>query len=206
MSPDTDHEPGYFGKEDPRSDGGDDRDAGAARAAATTGDPVVTDAPVVGDVTGASAGAAMAATGTLTAPDEIEDDRHMGHLDPGHTHGPTDGQYFTIFWVLLGLTALEVSTYFWESWFGEGDLVRRVGVTVLLTIMLIKFGLIAGFFMHLRFDAALLRRVFTFGLGAALVIYLIAMTSMNMWTDNGHQHFDDPPPEATTTTLAPEGG
>ncbi len=182
MSPDTEHEPGYFGKEEPGS-ATDEHPGDASTPAAT-------------------------ATATMTAPatEEIHDDRHMGHLDAGHTHGPTDNQYFTVFWVLLGLTALEVSTYFWESWFGEGDVVRRVGVAVLLTIMVIKFALIAGFFMHLRFDAALVKRVFTFGLGVALVIYLIAMTSMNMWTDNGHQRFDDPPPEVTTTTLAPEGG
>ena len=81
----------------------------------------------------------------------------------------------------------------------------HVGVAVLLTIMLIKFALIAGFFMHLRFDAALVRRVFVFGLGVAFVIYLVAMTSMNIWTDNGNPWFNDPPPEVTTTTL-PDGG
>ncbi len=85
------------------------------------------------------------------------DHRHMGHLDAGHTHGPTDGQYFGIFAVLFVLTALEVSTYFWESWFGESDVVRRIGVAVLLTLMVIKFTMIVGYFMHLRFDTALLR-------------------------------------------------
>lgn len=135
------------------------------------------------------------------------DDRHMGHLDAGHTHGPTDGQYFTIFWVLFGITALEVSTYFWESWFSgvDADVVRRIGVAVLLTLMVVKFVMIAGFFMHLRFDSALLRRVFTFGLIFAIAIYVVAMTAMNIWTDNGNPWFDDPPPAITTTTVA-EGG
>ena len=104
------------------------------------------------------------------------DGRHMGHLDEGHTHGPTDRQYFGIFWVLFAITALEVSTYFWESWFGEGDTVRQIGVAVLLTLMLIKFVMIAGFFMHLKFDAALLRRTFVFGLLVAVAVYTVAMT------------------------------
>ena len=134
-----------------------------------------------------------------------DDGRHMGHLDEGHTHGPTEGQYFTIFWVLFGITALEVSTYFWEDWFGDSDAVRQFGVAVLLTLMVIKFVMIAGYFMHLRFDAPLLRRTFIFGLVVALAVYTVALTVMNIWTDNGNPWIDAPPPEVTTTTVA-EGG
>jgi cytochrome c oxidase subunit 4 len=143
--------------------------------------------------------------GHLGPDGDDPDGRHMGHLDEGHTHGPTDSQYFGIFWVLFGITALEVSTYFWESWFGETDAVRRAGVAVLLILMLIKFVMIAGFFMHLRFDSALLRRIFIFGLLVAMAVYTVAMTVMNIWTDNGNPWFDDPPPAITTTTVA-EGG
>lgn len=131
-----------------------------------------------------------------------DDGRHMGHLDEGHTHGPTEGQYFGIFWVLFAITALEVSTYFWEDWFGESDTVRRIGVALLLVLMVVKFVLIAGFFMHLRFDASLLRRTFIFGLVVALAVYTVALTVMNVWTDNGNPWIDDPPPEVTTTTVA----
>ena len=133
-----------------------------------------------------------------------DDGRHMGHLDEGHTHGPTDGQYFLIFWTLVAITALEVSTYFWEDWFGETDAVRRVGVAVLLILMLTKFVLIAGFFMHLRFDASLLRRTFIFGLFVAMAVYIVAATSMNIWTDNGNPWFDDPPPAPTATSVPGE--
>ena len=143
--------------------------------------------------------------GGHATPDDDPDGRHMGPLDEGHTHGPTEGQYFAIFWVLFAITALEVSTYFWESWFGEGDTVRRIGVAALLIMMLIKFFLIAGYFMHLKFDAALLRRTFIFGLIIALAVYTVALTVMNIWTDNGNPWFDDPPPAVTTTTVA-EGG
>ena len=133
-----------------------------------------------------------------------EDGRHMGHLDADHTHGPTDGQYFLIFWTLFTITALEVSTYFWEDWFGEGDTVRRIGVAVLLTLMVVKFVLIAGYFMHLKFDSALLRRIFVFGLIFGIAIYTIALSVMNIWTDNGNTYYDDPPPP--TMAPATEGG
>lgn len=135
---------------------------------------------------------------------DLDDGRHMGHLDEGHTHGPTDSQYFGIFWVLFAITALEVSTYFWEDWFGEGAGVRRFGVAVLLILMTVKFVMIAGYFMHLRFDASLLRRTFIFGLLVAVAVYTVALTAMNVWTDNGNPWFDDPPPVVTTTTV-PEG-
>jgi cytochrome c oxidase subunit 4 len=140
------------------------------------------------------------------------DGRHMGHLDEGHTHGPTDSQYFTIFWVLFGITALEVTTYWWEDWFGQGgwkvapdDTVRAFGMVLLLILMVIKFALIVGFFMHLRFDSALLRRTFSFGLALGLAVYLITLTSMNFWTYNGNPWFNDPSPPITTTTVV-EGG
>jgi cytochrome c oxidase subunit 4 len=132
-----------------------------------------------------------------------EDGRHMGHLDPGHTHGPTNSQYFTIFWVLLAITALEVSTYFWRSWFGTDT--STVATVVLLVLMTVKFVTIAGYFMHLRFDAKLLRRTFIAGLLIALAVYTVALSSMHIWTYSGNPWFNDPPPEVTTTTVAPTG-
>jgi cytochrome c oxidase subunit IV len=134
-----------------------------------------------------------------------DDGRGMGNLDDGHQHGPTDGQYFMLFWVLLALTALEVSTYWWDDWFGDTDAVRYAATTVLFILMSIKFVAIAGVFMHLKFDAAILRRTFVFGLILGVAVYCIALTAMNFWTYSGTPFFDDPPPEITTTTLA-EGG
>ena len=146
------------------------------------------------------------AAGAPEASDGGADDgRGMGHLDPAHEHGPTDGQYFTVFWILLGLTVLEVSTYWWPDWFGDTDAVRYVATTVLFALMFIKFVMIAGIFMHLKFDPKILRRVFIFGVLFALAIYLIALSSMNFWTDSGIPWFNDPPPAIVTTTV-PEGG
>lgn len=137
-----------------------------------------------------------------------DDGRHMGPLDEDHTHGPTDAKYFMIFWVLMGITVLEVTTFWWEDWFGQGgwkvapdSTVQRLGIFVLLVLMVIKFMLIAGYFMHLKFDSATLRRTFVFGLGLALAVYLIALTSMNFWTYNGNPWFDDPPPAISTTSV-----
>lgn len=119
--------------------------------------------------------------------------------DEGHTHGPTDQQYFKIFWVLVVITALEVSTYWWESWFGS--IGHKVALPVLFVLMAVKFLLVAGFFMHLRFDAKLLGRTFYGALIFSIILYIGALTSMNFWTDFGNPWYNSPTPAPPTTVL-----
>jgi cytochrome c oxidase subunit 4 len=137
-----------------------------------------------------------------TTTEELDHDS-PAHPGEQHTHGPGDGLYFRIFWILVAITALEVSTYFWEDWFGDWS--WNLAVPLLLVLMVVKFGLIASFFMHLRFDSRLLTRIFYFGLAVALAVYLVALAVMNIFTDNGNPWYNDPPPPVTTTTVA-EGG
>jgi len=120
------------------------------------------------------------------------DDDSTVHPGEAHSHGPTDGQYFTIFFILVGLTALEVSTYWWEDWFGESA--HKIAVPVLLVLMVIKFFLVALYFMHLKFDSSLLKRTFYFGMILAIAVYCIALSAMNFWQDSGTTRFNDPPP------------
>ncbi len=134
-----------------------------------------------------------------TTVEEVDNDS-PAHPGEQHTHGPSNATYFAIFWILVAITALEVSTYFWASWFGEDS--HYVAVPVLLIMMCVKFGLIASFFMHLRFDRRILTRIFYFGLGVALAVYVVGMSTMNIWTDNGNPWFNDPPPNAQPTTTS----
>ena len=115
-------------------------------------------------------------------------------------HGPTDGQFFTIFWVLVVLTALEVSTEWWDEWFGESS--RKIAVPLLIFLMVVKFFLVALYFMHLKFDQPMLRRIFWFGAIVAMAVYGGALTAMNFWQDSGTTRFNDPPPAVTV----PVGG
>lgn len=124
---------------------------------------------------------------STTESTELDDDSPV-HPGEHHTHGPSDKQYFTIFWVLVVLTALEISTEWWP------DGTRDIAVPVLLILMGIKFVLIASYFMHLKWDPSLLKRVFYFGLAVAVAVYIIALSAMNFWTDSGTTQFDDPPP------------
>jgi len=122
---------------------------------------------------------------------DVDDDSPV-HPGEHHSHGPTDGQYFIIFWVLVALTALEVSTYWWEEWFGEAA--HKVAVPLLIVLMVVKFFLVALYFMHLKFDSKLLKRTFYFGMILAIIVYVIALSAMNFWTDSGNTNFNNPPP------------
>jgi cytochrome c oxidase subunit IV len=97
----------------------------------------------------------MSTSGTQAA-ESVEHGAHEGHH-------PTPAEYVRIALILAALTALEVSTYFYE--FG------RAGVPLLLILMVIKFIMVAGSFMHLRYDTKLFGRFLYTGLGFAVVLY-----------------------------------
>jgi cytochrome c oxidase subunit 4 len=118
---------------------------------------------------------------------EVDDDSPV-HPGEHHDHGPTDRQYFQIFIILVVLTALEVST----EWWPESS--RSIAVPVLLILMVIKFFLVALWFMHLKWDPAMLKRIFYAGMVIAIAVYVVALSAMNFWQDSGTQQFNDPPP------------
>lgn len=85
----------------------------------------------------------------------------------GHSHHPTPSQYVRIALILGVLTALEFSTYVYD--FGS------LGIPLLVVLILIKFVLVASWFMHLKFDNRLYKTMMYGGLGAALTLYAIAV-------------------------------
>ncbi len=92
---------------------------------------------------------------------------HADHAD--HGDHPTEKMYWIIFAVLAGFTALEV------AWSYVG-LNGAALVVPLVAMMVIKFILVAGIFMHLKFDLSLRNGglfafVFSFGLVLALIVY-----------------------------------
>jgi len=97
------------------------------------------------------------------APTGTDDGAH-------HGHHPTPRDYVRIAIILAILTALEVSTYFVD--FGA------VAIPLLVVLMLIKFVLVAGFFMHLRFDTKLYGRFLYGGLALAVGLYTITLIVM----------------------------
>lgn len=91
--------------------------------------------------------------------------------EEGHDeHHPSAREYVQIAVILAILTAMEFSTYFVE--FGA------LTIPLLLLLMVIKFVMIVGFFMHLKFDTNLYRRLLVTGLVGALVLYALATLAL----------------------------
>lgn len=97
----------------------------------------------------------------------LEDDHHPGD------HGPTDGQFVTIFLILAVLTAIEVAV----SYIDIGPLF----IPVLLGLMVIKFFTVVLYFMHVKFDNPLFGRLFYIGLFLALGVYTAALATFQFF-------------------------
>lgn len=105
----------------------------------------------------------------------------VGH--DGDAHPNRDRTYVKVACILAVLTFLEMLTYF-ESLYP--DSFKRLIMPVLLVLMSIKFYLIAAYFMHLRWDKPVLKRVFVTGIVIALVVYVIMLTAFKFWNGPGY--------------------
>lgn len=113
---------------------------------------------------------------TEATPDD--DAAGAGGDDHGEHHEhPSDRQYVKIALILGGLTALEVFTYF-ESVHNLGDAALYV---ILVVLMVLKFIYVVAWFMHLKFDSVLFKRIFVAGVVLALGVYLVMLTAFRIW-------------------------
>ncbi len=108
--------------------------------------------------------------------EEAMPEAHADEHADDHEH-PSDRQYVKIALILGALTALEVFTYF-ESVHNLGDAAIYV---VLIVLMVLKFIYVVAWFMHLKFDSVLFRRVFVTGIVLALGVYLVMLTAFRIW-------------------------
>ena len=84
------------------------------------------------------------------------------HSDQIHV---TNRTYVLIAVVLAILTAIEVMVFYLEA-------MAPVLLPTLLVLMIVKFALVAMFFMHLKFDSRILSVVFAWGIFIAVSIIL----------------------------------
>ncbi len=88
-------------------------------------------------------------------------------------HGPTDREYVKIAAILAALTAIEVATYFVD--------VGEALVPILMVLMVIKFFMVAAWFMHLKYDSSLFTKIFVTGLVLASGVYIAALSAFKWW-------------------------
>jgi len=99
------------------------------------------------------------ATQTSADSDHGHDDHHDAH--------PTEKQYWVVFVILAVLTAVEVA---WSYLGLEG----AAEVWPLIAMMVVKFFLATGAFMHLYYDLKILNgRLFSWAFFGALILAMI---------------------------------
>lgn len=109
-----------------------------------------------------------------TADSTVDHGAAHGHDDHAH---PTEKQYWVVFAVLAVLTAVEVA---WSYLGLSGPAL----VVPLILMMVAKFLLVGGIFMHLYFDTKILHgRLFWWTFAAsitlALAVYFIVFASFD---------------------------
>ncbi|MCE2524505.1 MAG: cytochrome C oxidase subunit IV family protein [Acidimicrobiia bacterium] len=109
-------------------------------------------------------------------PADAETEDVAAEHDAEHEH-PSDRQYVKVALILGALTALEVATYF-ESVHHLGDAALYA---LLVVLMVLKFIYVVAWFMHLKFDSVILRRIFVAGIVLALGVYLVMLTAFRIW-------------------------
>lgn len=92
---------------------------------------------------------------------------HSDHAHPGAR------RYVEVAAALAVVTGVEVALYYTSL---KGLLL----VSILMGLAAVKFGMVVAYFMHLKFDGILLRRLFVTGIVLAISIFTIALVTMDV--------------------------
>jgi cytochrome c oxidase subunit 4 len=103
----------------------------------------------------------------------------MSHAAPNLLPGevkahPDPWQYVVVAIVLAVITAVEIAVSYME-----GDIPDGLIVVLLLGMMAMKFFLVASWFMHLRTDQPVFKRLFIIGSIAAPLLYLVVLATLH---------------------------
>jgi cytochrome c oxidase subunit IV len=99
--------------------------------------------------------------------------------EPELVHHPEPKQYVVVAVALAVATLIEIGLYYVPGF------PRGVVIGLLLGLAVFKFAMVALWFMHLRFDNALFRRLFTMGLALAITVYMVVLVIMGALTAPG---------------------
>lgn len=114
---------------------------------------------------------------TDTADAPVATDVHDEH------HGPSDKLFIRTALVLAAITAAEVVWHYLPFWEGaDSTWMTILQVGGLMVMMAWKFVIVAGTFMHLKFDHKLLTAVFYAGLVLAVSVYVVALFTFEVFS------------------------
>jgi cytochrome c oxidase subunit IV len=83
-------------------------------------------------------------------------------------HHPSPRQYVNIAIILAIVTAAEVAIYYMSA-------LEDLLVPLLIVFSAIKFVLVVSWFMHLKFDSRVFRRLFVAGLALAFSVFAVVL-------------------------------
>jgi len=90
-----------------------------------------------------------------------------------HGH-PGPREYITVaVWLALA-TTVEVALYYL-------DMPHGLFIGLLMFFMIIKFTLVVAYFMHLKFDNKIFRRLMVTGLALAIAVYMIVLSTFGLF-------------------------
>jgi cytochrome c oxidase subunit IV len=91
-----------------------------------------------------------------------------------HEYHPSGREYVRVALILVAFTCLEV-------WLSYSSLAGAKLVAALFVCTLIKFLLVVGYFMHLKFDNARFSRMFAVGAIGAFTLYVAVLLMFGVW-------------------------
>jgi cytochrome c oxidase subunit IV len=103
----------------------------------------------------------------------IKEEEYVGPALSAH-----DKQYIGVGFGLAVLTAIEIGLYEVEK---RGNISAATNTWSLLVLSFIKFVIVAGFFMHLKTDNPIFKRMFAVGAVLAGFAYLATLTAFGVF-------------------------
>src|SRR5439155_2349328 len=112
----------------------------------------------------------------MTETTHVEHEASHGEAPGVTAHGhPSDGQYVIVALVLGAVTGIEVAVYYISA------IPKHLLTTMLIVMSGVKFTAVVLWFMHLKFDNRMFRRLFVTGLVLALAVFLVFLSSLHFY-------------------------
>jgi cytochrome c oxidase subunit 4 len=109
-----------------------------------------------------------------TEPEHVPEHEETPH--PRSHRGPTVKEYLRVAAILGGLTAFEV-------YLSYSGIAFPLLLFTLICAAIVKFVMVVGYFMHLKYDDWRYSRFFLMGLVGALTLYLIVLTTSRVFLE-----------------------
>jgi cytochrome c oxidase subunit IV len=103
----------------------------------------------------------------------MTEEAQVVHAPDEHAH-PGPAEYVKVAIILAVVTAVEVAVYYVK------DIPNGALSAMLLGMMAVKFAMVGLWFMHLRFDSRLFRRLFITGIILAVAVYTAAFSTLGL--------------------------